>query len=74
MANALSIYKRKVSLALKIETIARIDKKADQDNSSRNEVAEYLLSSALSRLQLDQETQQKIREEIESNRRKRKGR
>jgi len=73
MANMLSIYKRKVSLALKIETIARIDAKAAADGSTRNEVAEYVLASALSRIRLSEAAQAKVKEEIESNKKKRKG-
>ena len=46
----LSIYKRKVSLALKIETIARMDARAKADGSTRNEVAEYILASALAKV------------------------
>ena len=72
MANMLSIYKRKVSLALKIETIARMDAKAMADGSTRNEVAEYILSSFLSKLRLSPEAQQRVKEEIERNRNNRK--
>lgn len=74
MANMLSIYKRKVSLALKIETIARIDAKAKADGTTRNEVAEYILSSALSKIRLSPEAQAKVKAEIEANRLARKGR
>lgn len=74
MANMLSIYRRKVSLALKIETIARIDTKALADGSSRNEVAEYILSSALSHIRISSEMQEKVKAEIEANRKARKGR
>lgn len=74
MSNMLSIYKRKVSLALKIETIARIDAKAKADGSTRNEVAEYLLASALAKVRLSQEEQVKVAAEIEANRKTRKGR
>jgi hypothetical protein len=69
----LSIYKRKVSLALKIETIARIDEKAEIDGTSRNDVAEYLLASALAKLQLSKKRQDEVRHEIEENRKARKG-
>lgn len=74
MSNMLSIYKRKVSLALKIETIARMDAKAKADGSTRNEVAEYLLASALAKVRLSQEEQLKVAAEIEANRTTRKGR
>jgi len=74
MANMLSIYKRKVSLALKIETIARIDARAKADGSTRNEVAEYVLSSALAKVKLTQSEEERIKAEIEANRQKRKGR
>ena len=74
MSNMLSIYKRKVSLALKIETIARMDAKAKADGSTRNEVAEYLLASALAKVRLSQEEQVKVSAEIEANRKTRKGR
>lgn len=73
MSNMLSIYKRKVSLALKIETIARMDAKAKADGSTRNEVAEYLLASALAKVRLSQEEQAKVAAEIEANRKTRKG-
>ena len=72
MANMLSIYKRKVSLALKIETIARLDAKAEADGATRNEVAEYILSSSLSKLKLSTAAQLKVKEEIERNRKNRK--
>ena len=74
MSNMLSIYKRKVSLALKIDTIARLDAKAKADDSTRNEVAEYILASALAKVKLTQEEQARIVAEIESNRKNRKGR
>lgn len=74
MSNMLSIYKRKVSLALKIETIARLDAKAKADDSTRNEVAEYILASALARIKLSDAEQAGVKREIESNRQKRKGR
>lgn len=74
MSNMLSIYKRKVSLALKIETIARMDAKAKADGSTRNEVAEYILASALARIRLTTEEQARIAAEIEANRKTRKGR
>ena len=73
MSNMLSIYKRKVSLALKIETIARMDARAKADGSTRNEVAEYVLASALAKVRLTQEEQKRIAAEIEANRKARKG-
>lgn len=74
MSNVLSVYKRKVSLALKIETIARMDARAKADGSSRNEVAEYVLASALSKVKLSQAEQEKVAAEIEANKKTRKGR
>lgn len=74
MSNMLSIYRRRVSLALKIETIARIDAKAKAEGSTRNVVAEYILASALANLRLSKEDQEKIVAEIEANRKTRKGR
>ena len=47
MANAPSIYKRKVSLQLDNEVIVALDKKAAEDKTSRNAVANYLLSDKL---------------------------
>jgi hypothetical protein len=72
MPNMLSIYKRKVSLALKIETIARMDAKAEADGSTRNEVAEYVIASALSKIKLSAEKQAAVKAEIEANRKARK--
>jgi len=74
MANMLSVYKRKVSLALKIETIARMDAKAEADGSTRNEVAEYIIASALSKIRLSADAQAKVKAEIEANKKARKGR
>lgn len=74
MSNMLSPYKRKVSLALKIETIARMDAKAKTDGSTRNEVAEYILASALSKVKLTPAEQAKVIAEIEANKKMRKGR
>lgn len=73
MANMLSIYKRRVSLALKIDTIARLDAKAEADNTSRNDVAEYLLAASLSKIALSKEAQAMVDAEIEANRKARKG-
>ena len=67
MANMLSVYKRKVSLALKIETIARMDAKAEADGSTRN-------ASALSKIRLSADAQAKVKAEIEANKKARKGR
>lgn len=47
MANAPSIYKRKVSLQLDNEVIVALDVKAEQDGTSRNAVANYLLTDKL---------------------------
>ena len=74
MANMLNIYKRKVSLALKIETIAKLDAKAEADGSTRNGVAEYILASALSRIKLTDAAQAKIIAEVDRNRKTRRGR
>jgi hypothetical protein len=72
MANELSPYKRKISIALKIETIAKIDKRAEMDGTSRNAVAEYILSAALERLQLNAQELQAVEDEVKSNIEKRK--
>ena len=47
MANTPSIYKRKVSLQLDNEVIVALDKKAEADKTSRNAVANYLLTDKL---------------------------
>ena len=47
MANTPSIYKRKVSLQLDNEVIVALDVKAEQDGTSRNAVANYLLTDKL---------------------------
>lgn len=47
MANAPSIYKQKVSLQLDNEVIVALDKKAEEDKTSRNAVANYLLTDKL---------------------------
>ena len=73
MANMLSPYRRQIGLALKIETIAKLDKRAREDGSSRNEVAECYLSSALSKLELDASERAKVDAEIRANLSKRKG-
>jgi hypothetical protein len=72
MSGALSIFKRKVSLALKIETLAKIDKRAELDGTSRVAVVEYILSSALERIKLSPEEYLAIQEEVEKNSKKRK--
>ena len=74
MANMLSPFKRKVSLALKIETIARLDQKAKEDNSTRNAVAEHVLDSVLAKVKLTPEAIAEIKAEIEANQAKRRGR
>lgn len=73
MANMLSPYRRQIGLALKIETIAKLDKRAREDGSSRNEVAEYYLSSALAKLELNEEEMERVKAEIKANLAKRKG-
>lgn len=73
MANMLSPYRRQIGLALKIETIAKLDKRAREDGSSRNEVAEYYLASALSKLELNEEERARVDAEIQANLNKRKG-
>ena len=50
MGDMPSIFKRKVSLQLDNEVIVVLDKKAADDNTSRNAVANYLLSSALQQI------------------------
>ena len=47
MANKPSVYKQKVSLQLDNEVIVALDKKADADGTSRNAVANYLLTDKL---------------------------
>ena len=47
MANTPSIYKQKVSLQLDNEVIVALDKKAEDDKTSRNAVANYLLTDKL---------------------------
>lgn len=67
MANQLSPYRKKISVALKVETVAKVDKRAEIDGTSRAAVVEYFLSSALEKLQLSKEEQEKVRAEIEAN-------
>jgi len=73
MANMLSPYRRQIGLALKIETIAKLDKRAREDGSSRNEVAEYYLASALAKLELSPDERARVDAEIKANIEKRKG-
>lgn len=73
MANMLSPYRRQIGLALKIETIAKLDKRAQQDGTSRNEVAEYFLSAALANIKLNKKELGKVSAEIKANMQKRKG-
>ena len=47
MANTPSIYKQKVSLQLDNEVVVALDIKAEQDGTSRNAVANYLLTDKL---------------------------
>lgn len=47
MANAPSIHKQKVSLQLDNEVIVALDRKAVADKTSRNAVANYLLTDKL---------------------------
>lgn len=47
MANKPSIYKQKVSLQLDNEVVVALDKKAEADKTSRNAVANYLLTDKL---------------------------
>ena len=47
MSNVPSIYKQKVSLQLDNEVIVALDKKAEIDKTSRNAVANYLLTDKL---------------------------
>ena len=74
MANMLSPYRRQIGLALRIETIAKIDKRARLDGSSRNEVVEYFLSTALANLKLNKQELSLVEAEIKANQQKRKGR
>lgn len=68
MSNQLSPYRKKISIALKVETIAKIDKRAEIDNTSRAAVCEYYLSAALEKLALTEEERAKVAAEIENNR------
>lgn len=74
MANMLAPNKRKLSLALKIETIKRLDLRAKSDGSTRNLLAEYILASGLKNVKIPPEEQAKVDEEIERNKAKRRGR
>lgn len=69
MANQLSPYRKKISIALKVETVAKMDKRAEIDNTSRAAVAEYYLSAALEKLILSPEEMAKVKSEIEMNKR-----
>jgi hypothetical protein len=70
MANQLSPFRKKVSLALKVETVAKLDKRAAMDNTSRAAVVEYFLSAALDSLELTPEEMAKVKAEIEANKTK----
>lgn len=50
MSNMPSIKKTKVSLQLDNDVIVALDAKAEQDGTSRNAVANYLLSYELDRI------------------------
>ena len=50
MSNMQSIYKKRVSLLLDNEVVVALDKKAEDDNTSRNDVANYLLGHELQRI------------------------
>lgn len=50
MSNMPSIHKQKVSLQLDNEIIVALDKKAKEDDTSRNDVANYLLGHELQRI------------------------
>ena len=50
MANQPSIYKTKVSLQLDNEVVVALDIKAEQDNTSRNAVANYYLAYELQKI------------------------
>lgn len=50
MSNMPSIHKQKVSLQLDNEIIVALDKKAKEDDTSRNDVANYLLGYELNRI------------------------
>ena len=73
MAHMLSPYRRQIGLALRIETIAKIDKRARLDGTSRNEVAEYYLAASLKKLELDEGEKAKVEAEVQANFAKRKG-
>ena len=50
MSNQPSIFKTKVSLQLDNEVIVALDKKAEEDGTSRNAVANYYLENELQRI------------------------
>ena len=50
MANMPNVLKTKVSLQLDNEVIVALDKKAEDDGTSRNAVANYYLSHELQRI------------------------
>lgn len=50
MSDMPSIYKRKVSLQLDNEVIVALDRKAQDDGTSRNAVANYYLAHELKRI------------------------
>lgn len=73
MPNMLSPFKRKVSLALNIETIYKLDQKAETDKSTRNLVAEYVIASMLEYIELTPENAKRVQDEIAENKAKRRG-
>lgn len=72
MSNMPATHKKKVSLQLKIETIAKIDHAAKAANVSRNEMTQMYLDRATSRVSLTAEEIQAVADEQKRNEENRK--
>lgn len=70
MANQLSPYRKKISIALKVETVAKLDKRAALDNMSRAASVERFLATALESTDLTPEEWDRVKTEIEQNKTK----
>ena len=70
MANQLSPYRKKISIALKVETVAKLDKRAALDNMSRAASVERFLAAALESTDLSPEEWARVKTEIERNKTK----
>lgn len=70
MANALSPLRKKISIALRVETVKKIDKRAALDNTTRAAVVEYYMTAALAKLALSPAEQEAVKAEIEANKKK----